>query len=181
MVAVLEWLSPARAAGLAVSTICFAACVAQWENRRSKKLPARASAAVAVLQFGLLLDMAYAWRWKLHEFLLREAVALGLYEQRRVPQILALSLIALAGAVASAVILHRCRCMTGVALAFTGTLLSVGLWCCEWVSFHFLDSILYRTVGGVMLVSLLRIGFALIVCCGVWIDARSLRPVKLKS
>ena len=181
MVALLEWLSPTHAAGLAVAGICFAACAAEWANRRSKKLPHRTFAALAAVQFGLLLDMAFSWRWKLHESLMQKSVALGLYEQRRLPQLLAVSLIALVAAAASGWALYRCRRQPGIAMALTGTLLLMGLWCCECVSLHYLDAILYRMVGGVMLVNLLRFGLVLIVCCGAWLDARSLRPLRLKT
>jgi hypothetical protein len=124
------------------------------------------------VQFGLLLDMAFDLRWKVHDFWMREAMASGVYDRRRLPQMLALGLLALGAALASAAILYRYRSRIGVASAMMGTLLSVGLWSCECVSFHFVDQVFYHLVGKLMLVSLLWVALAAITCSGVWLDMR---------
>jgi hypothetical protein len=67
----------------------------------------------------------------------------------------------------------RFRERMGAALALGGTLLSVVLRCAEVVSYHNADAVLYRQVGGVMVVALAWIGLALVTCLGIWIDARS--------
>jgi len=53
-----------------------------------------------------------------------------------------------------------------------GTLLSVVLWCCEWISFHWADQVFYHIIGRMMLVSLLWIGLALVTCIGAWLDGK---------
>ena len=172
MVALHEWLSPTRTAGLVAYTVSSLACAARWAHCRRNRLPSRAFGAFAAVQLGLLLDMAFDWRWKLHDFWMREAMASGVYDRRRLPQMLALGLLALGASLASAAILYRCRRRVGVALAMTGTLLSVGLWCSESISLHLMDRVFYHQVGKVMLVSLLWVALAALTCLGVWLDMR---------
>jgi hypothetical protein len=175
MVVLHEWLSPTRTAGLAAYTISSLACVVRWANCRRNRVPSRPFGALAAVQLGLLLDIAFDWRWRVHDFWMREAMVSGVYDRRRLPQMLALGLLALGAALGSAAILYRCRRRVGVALAMTGTLLSVGLWCSEWISFHWVDQVYYYLVGKLMLVSLLWLGLAALTCFGVWLDARVLR------
>jgi hypothetical protein len=127
---------------------------------------------LAGVQLALLLDMAFDWRWKLHEFWMREAIAHGVYDQRYGPQLLALGLLICAVAFGSVWVLHRFRHRVGLALAVMGTLLSVGLWFCEWVSYHAVDTVLYREAGGVMTVGLAWGVAAGITWFGVWLDGR---------
>ena len=179
MVADHEWLSPTRLIGLAAYTICFLACavrLASCRNNRTQSVPV---AALAAVQFSLLLDMAFDWRWKMHDFWMREAMALGVYDRRRAPQMLALAILSLVVALASVSIVYRFRSRLGFALALTGTLLSVALWCCEWVSLHLIDQLFYHMVDGVMVVGLLWAGLALLTSIGVWLDSRSSFPANL--
>jgi len=132
-------------------------------------------AALAGVQFALLLDMTFDWRWKLHEYGMRAAIAEGAYGQRRAPQLVALVILAAVLIVCGVAILYRFRHRAGVALAVTATLLSVGLWCSEAISYHFLDRVLYLMIGKAMLVSFLWLGLAVITCCGLCRDALSQR------
>jgi len=171
MVAGYEWFSPTRIVGLTAYTISVLGCVAGLENCRKSGVPGRLFVLLTGVQLVLLLDMAFDWRWKIHGFWVREALALGVYDQRRSPQVLALAVLSLA--MVLAVVFCRFRRRVGVALALTGTLLSVGLWCCECISWHFVDQFLYHLAGKVMVVSLLWFSLAVVTCFGVWLADRS--------
>jgi hypothetical protein len=58
----------------------------------------------------------------------------------------------------------------GAAIAAGSTLLAAGLWCCECLSYHFVDAVLYRLVGKVMIISLVWISLAAVTCFGAWLD-----------
>jgi hypothetical protein len=172
MVPDLEWLSPTRSAGLAAYTASLLACGLGWANGRRKHLQVRPFGVLAAVQCGLLLDMVFDWRWKIHEFWMQEAMAVGVYGQRRRPQALVLGLLVLAATLGLLLVLARFRGRVGLAIAMAGTLVSVGLWFCESVSLHMVDQIFYFMVGKVMFVSLLWVGVALTTCFGVWLDVR---------
>jgi hypothetical protein len=72
-------------------------------------------------------------------------------------------------------ILRRFRGRNGLELALTGTMLSIGLWFCEMLSYHFMDIVLYTMVGRLMLVSFLWLALAMTTCCGVWLETVSRR------
>ncbi len=93
------------------------------------------------------------------------------YGERRSPQLLALVVLGCVLIVGSVLIQRRFRGRRGVRLALTGTMLSVGLWCCEALSYHYMDLVLYRMIGGLMVVSLLWVGLAATTCAGVRLDA----------
>jgi hypothetical protein len=170
MVAYHEWLSLTRMTGLAAYTASLLACGWRWAKCREIEASRRLYAMLALVQFCLLLDMAFNWRWKLHDLGVQVAAKLGVYDLRRTPQLLVLLALALALALLSALIFYRLRRRIGVALALTGTLQSTGLWCLECVSLHAVDRVLYRLIGGVMTVSLAWIFLALVTCLGVWLD-----------
>jgi hypothetical protein len=167
-----EWLSPTRSAGLVAYAISLLACAVRWANCRKNRISSQPFGVLAIVQLGLLLDMAFDWRWKVHDFWMREAMATGVYDRRRLPQMLALGLLVLGAALASAAIWHRFRRRMGIALALAGTVLSMGLWFCEGISLHFVDRFFYHPVGGLMLVSLFWVVLAVMTCFGVWLDMR---------
>jgi hypothetical protein len=128
---------------------------------------------LAGLQLGLALDMAWDWRWKLHGFWMAQALALDVYGERRWPQALALGVLGVGSIPGAMAIEGWSRGRRGLGLAMAGTMFSAVLWCSEAISFHFLDLVLYRLVGPVMLVSLLWLGLAGTTCAGVlWDGAR---------
>jgi hypothetical protein len=172
MVDLHEWLSPTRTAGLSAYTISALACAVRWANSRRNRVPGRPFGLLAAVQLGLLLDMAFDWRWKVHDFWMREAMATGVYDQRQFPQALALGLLILGALLACAAMVYRYRSRVGVALALCGALLSVGLWCCESISLHAVDRVFYHSVGTLMTVSLFWIALAAVTCFGVWLDMR---------
>lgn len=173
MVAVYEWISPTRIVGLAAYGASLLACLLRWASSRKSGAVSRPFALLSAVQSFLLLDMAFDWRWKLHGFWMQEAAALGVYDQRRLPQALALGFLLLVSVVVCFAILSRFRSRAGLAIALTGTMLSLGLWCCECISLHMLDQFLYHLIGGVMAVSLLWTALAMVTCFGAWRDGRS--------
>ena len=182
MVAGHEWLSPTRAVGLIAYSASLAACAIRWLQSRVGERSRRSSFGwLGAIQLLLLLDMAGDWRWKLHDFWMREAVTKGVYEERRWPQMLALALLAAMVIVATAWAYRRFRSRVGFAVALGATIFCVALWFCEAISFHFVDALFYRQIGSVMLVSLLWIGLAIATCVGAWLDARGDRAAFWKA
>jgi len=170
MVAYHEWLSPTRLTGLAAYTASLLACTWRWVTYRERDVSRRLYAVLAGVQLCLLLDMAFDWRWKLHDLGVRVTTGLGVYGLRKTPQLLALAVLFLTLALFSILIFSKFRRRFGVALALTSTLLSVGIWCVECVSLHYLDEVLYRVVGVGMMVSLVWAGLSLVTCLGIWLD-----------
>jgi hypothetical protein len=121
----------------------------------------------------LVLDIALDLRWKLHAFFMDEATALGVYGERRGPQLAVLLLMGGVSIFGLVRIARRFGGRQGVAVALTGTMFSVGLWCCEMLSYHYTDAVLFHMVGKVMLVSLLWLAFAATTCVGIWMDRAS--------
>jgi hypothetical protein len=170
MVADLEWFSPTRAVGLTAYTASLLACASRWARYRKRDFFHRLYGVLAGVQLFLLLDMAFDWRWKLHDMGARLATELGVYGERRMPQTLALMVLSLALVLVFAWVFCRFRRRIGVALMLAGTLFSLGLWCLECVSLHAVDAVLYRMVGAVMRVSLVWICVAFVTCWGAWLD-----------
>lgn len=175
MISAFEGLSATRVVGLAAYACAVAGCAWRWRDGRRWEGQRRAGSAgafgvLAVVQMVLLLDIAFNLRWKLHEFFMQEAMSHGLYAMRRPPQRFALWILAGVATLGCALIVSRFYHRRGVALAVTGTLLSVTLRCAEVLSYHGLDAVLYHTVGRVMLVSAFWAGLTLLTLAGVWID-----------
>lgn len=173
MAADYEWFSATRITGLTADAAALFMCGARWRVCRRSDKARRVFAWLAGVQLFLLLDMAFDWRWDLHGLVMRGAAALGVYGERRLPQAIVLVMLCFIFGRLMASIWRRCGRRTGVAVAMTGTLLSVGTWFCELISFHYTDAVLLHKIGSVLVVALLWIGFAAVTCCGVWIDGRS--------
>lgn len=170
-----EWLSPTRMAGLLSYALSFGTCAWAWfaEGRRGR--PSGEFLPLAAAQLGLVLDIAFDIRWKLHDFWMTRAMEMHVYGERREPQLIALVVLSGLLLVGVAWILRRFRARLGLAIAMSGTMLSIGLWFSEMLSYHFMDAVLYSMVGRLMLVSFLWLGLAMTTCCGVWLDTAS-RP-----
>lgn len=172
MYGVLESLTPTRLTGMAAYTISALACSSAWRRRRQDGRPWRLFAALTGLQLLLLLDMAFNWRWMLHDFWVQVAVVHGVYDRRFTPQLLAVALLVVVLAVVSLCALYRFRRTPGRGLVLTSSLLSVGLWGCECLSYHQIDRVLYGMFGQVMMITLLWVGLTIVLCLGVWLDRR---------
>jgi len=168
---ILEWFSITRTLGLTSFCSSFVASSLRWEKSRKDSASRRFFAILSAVQLFLLLDMAFDWRWKLHEFWMRAAMASEVYQQRRGPQLLALGLLAVTLAIVSVAILYKMRRRIGAAAAAVGTLLSAGLWATEAISYHAVDAVFYRMAAGAMAVSLLWCVLAAITCIGLWMDS----------
>jgi hypothetical protein len=172
MVADLDWFSPTRVAGLTAYGASFIACVWRTLCRKNDE-SSRPFAIIAGIQLFLLLDMAFDWRWKIHDFWGHDAMQLGVYAERRPPQVIAIAMLGVVVIFGSVLASARFRSRKGVGLALTATILSVGLWSCEAISYHYIDLVFYHMVGKMMVVSFVWLLLAMVTCFGVWLDHRS--------
>ena len=69
-------------------------CGAAWARNKEKRRDSRLAPCLAMLEAFLFLDAAFNWRWILHGMLVSAAVANGVYGQRKLPQVLALLIVA---------------------------------------------------------------------------------------
>jgi hypothetical protein len=107
-----------------------------------------------LIETWLLLDIAFNWRWMLHGVIGGFAQRHHEYAARRVPQVIAVSIL---GAVLVSGLIATWRLFRGRfghLLAVWGVLLSLVLWCTEVVSLHSVDRLLYYSLGNVMAVSI---------------------------
>jgi hypothetical protein len=180
MVAMVAGLSMTRIAGLVAYGAGLLACAGRcWQLRHGGR-GSRLFGLLAAVQLVLLLDMAFDWRWKLHELIDRAAMAGGTYDLRRGPQMLAL--LGLGGAAGIGLLwgAARLRQRAGAALALAGTILSVALRCAEVVSLHNADALLYASVGGLMVVAMFWLALGLATCLGAWIDGLKDRRTQVR-
>jgi uncharacterized membrane protein YidH (DUF202 family) len=168
-----EWFSPTRSVGLAAYGLTIITCGLRWRIGRRRDESTAIFGILTVVQLALLLDMAFDWRWMLHDHLMERAISLGVYGEREVPQIAALLLLLVGVVTASMVLIRRNKRRLGLGMAMAGTLLSCALWCSEWVSYHFVDTVFYHFAGGLMVVSFLWMINAGITCVGAWLDGRA--------
>jgi hypothetical protein len=170
MVLIAVGLSATRILGLAAYAIALAACVVKARSERAMSVRRRIYLALSLAQLVLLLDIAFDWRWKLHDLFMHAAMSQDIYGERRMPQRLALVLVAAVAAAVAGWILWKLRPRRGAGLAAAATVLSVALHGVEMISYHGMDAILYRMAGGVMVVSFLWAALALLTCMGVGLD-----------
>ena len=170
MVLIADGLSATRILGLAVYAIALAACAAKSAGRGMQDGWRRLYWTLALAQLGLLLDIAFDWRWKLHDLFMHAAMTEDVYGERRMPQRLALILVAAVAAGIASWVLWKLRTRSGAGLAAAATVLSIALHGVEMISYHGMDAILYRMAGGVMVVSFLWAALAFVTCAGVWMD-----------
>src|SRR5271166_5451131 len=90
---VAEWLNPVRASGMAVYLIAAALCGVAWVRARRDKQVARLAVILGILNLGLFFDIAFNWRWKLHDLLQGQAMADQWYNQRHWPQVESLAVL----------------------------------------------------------------------------------------
>ena len=170
MALIAEGLSATRILGLTAYAIALAACLAKSVRRGTNGGWKRLYWVLTLAQLALLLDIAFNWRWKLHDLFMHAAMAQDVYGERRMPQRLALVLIAAVAAGIAAWVLWKLRVRPGLATASAATVLSIALHGVEMISYHGMDAILYRMAGGVMVVSFLWATLAFVTGAGVWMD-----------
>ncbi|MGD0938420.1 MAG: hypothetical protein ABR905_01825 [Terracidiphilus sp.] len=175
MISLAEWLTPTRFIGLGVYLFAAICCGAAWTRSRGGGRANRLPAILTVLEAGLFLDMASNLRWGLHGLLESEAIREDLYALRTGPQLAVLGFLGLTAAAAMGMVIRRLRGRYGATVAACGAILSLSLWCAEVISLHATDTILYRKVGGAMLVSLGWIVSSLMTGLGELWDTRTVR------
>jgi hypothetical protein len=170
-----EWLSPTRASGLLAYGSAVVCCAIVW--LRARKPASRLARVLMVIECVLLLDIAFNWRWMLHGVIAEIAASHHEYEQRRLPQFIALVILAGLLLVGLFAVLRIFRNRTGALLAVAGILISVISWCVEVVSLHAVDHILYHPLGPCMVISVVWILGCLMTCIGVLVDLRQVTGV----
>ena len=170
MISLAGWLNPTRVIGLSAYLFALVSCGIAWARGRGTPRGPRLAAVLAVLEAGLLLDMAFSARWLLHDLLENVAIANGLYSHRVGPQLGALGFLGVAAAAGMGLAFQRLRGRKGAIVAACGALLSVSCWFVEVISLHATDTVFYYTVDGVMLVSLCWVACALMTGLGILWD-----------
>ena len=173
MMSLAGWLNPTRVIGLSAYLFAVISCGIAWARSRRTLRGPRLAAVLAVLEAGLFLDMAFSFRWLLHDLLENEAIAKGLYSHRAGPQIAALGFLGVAAVAGMGLAFQRLRGRKGAIVAACGAILSVSCWFVEVISLHATDAAFYYTVDGVMLVSLCWVACALMTGLGILWDARA--------
>jgi hypothetical protein len=176
MITPTGWLNPTRVIGLSAYLFALISCGIAWAGSRGTSRR-RLAAVLAVLDAGLLMDMAFSVRFLLHDSFENEAIAKGLYACRAGPQLAALGLLGAAAAAVIGLAFQRLRGRTGATAAACGAILSVSCWCIEVISLHATDTVFYSTVGGVMLISLCWVACALMTGIGILWDASAARAL----
>ncbi len=164
------YFSLTRVFGMLSFVVSFAACIWRWRRCRLSGASSTVFMGLAAVQLGLLADMAFDLRWKLHEIWMTDAMQGGWYGERRGPQLLVLTGIGCLTALGTVLILRGFEARPGASIALLGTFLSVELWLVEAVSLHGVDGVLYRQLGGAMVVSFLWLVLAGVTCAGIWMD-----------
>jgi hypothetical protein len=172
IIASLIWIGPTQGSGEVAYGSALICCCIAWLRAKAGGRTKRLAAALMILEGALLFDMFFNWRWKLHQSLMDLAIRNHDYSQRRSPQVIVVALLvfALLSGLIFAWRSFRHRGMT--LLAVSGALLSLVLWCVEVVSLHYVDHVLYYSLGGFMSVSLLWLVACSMTSIGILLDPR---------
>jgi hypothetical protein len=160
-------LNTTRAVGLVAYGTAVTCCGIAWVRARNRRQDRQLAGLLMLIEITLLLDIAFNWRWTLHQFLMDVAQRVHEYQVRRVPQLIALMILAGLLLLGLLAVRRISRCRRGTSLAVYGALLSLILWCTEVVSLHQLDHLLYYRLGKIMVVSLLWILACLMTSIGM--------------
>jgi hypothetical protein len=172
MIASPEWIGPTRAAGLAAYATALICCGIAWIRPKAGRKTSRLAAVLMLIESILLLDMAFNWRWKLHQALMDFAVRQHEYNQRGLPQLMVVILLVALLLFGWLTAWRSLRGRGTTLLAVSGALLSLVLWCIEVVSLHAVDHVLYYSVDGVMAVTLLWVLSCTMTSIGILLDPR---------
>lgn len=176
MTTIEGWLTPTRAVGLLAYGSAVTCCCIAWVRLKDQARDWRLAALLTFIESTLLLDIAFNWRWKLHQLLMDIAQGAHEYQGRRIPQLIVL--IFLGGLLFLGLLATRrfSRGIRGTRLAVSGVLLSLALWCTEVVSLHQVDHVLYYRFGNIMSVALLWILACLMASIGMLSHSRLGEP-----
>ena len=150
---VSEWLTPVRASGMATYLVAAALCGVAWvRSRRDKPVATRLAVILGILNMALFFDIAFNWRWKLHDLLQGHAMADQWYNQRHWPQVWSLAVLGIFLLMGIGVVGRRFS-NGGVLLAIGGAVLSIGCWLTEVISLHATDMVLHYGIGPLMIIN----------------------------
>ena len=93
MITIGEWLNPTRAVGLIAYGTAVICCGIAWVRAKINDRIG-ACALLTLIESTLLLDIAFNWRWMLHQFLMDIAQRAHEYQVRRIPQLIVLIILA---------------------------------------------------------------------------------------
>jgi hypothetical protein len=165
-----EWLNPTRAVGLLAYGTATTCCGIAWMRAKIRRQDGHLALLLMLIESVLLMDIAFNWRWMLHQLLVDFAQSKHEYGLRKEPQFIAVVILAallLLGLLA----VRRFFRGRGTALALSGVVLSLALWCTEVVSLHEVDHVFYHRLGPIMAVSLLWIVACLMTSRGILIES----------
>ncbi len=162
----VAWLTPVKASGLAAYLMASAACAATVLLSVDRRI-VRLASILCALDLFLVSDIAFNWRWKLHDQLSWSAITHHWYAFRTGPQIAALAFLAIMLLLAAVSLGRRLSSIRGGRLALCGALLSIGSWFTEVISLHAIDAILYRSVGPLMVVCFIWMLAAITTTAGI--------------
>jgi len=168
MVSFIFAASGTHGIGFLGSAAAFAACAYAWEKTAQK----RAWLTLAIVQFVLLLDLVFNWRWELHDRAVAFAMADNVYDERRWPQKIVLALIFVTMIVLTLRLWRHFQRRAGLTIAVVATVLSVALRISELISWHKADAILHYQIADAMVVNYLWFVLGLAAVAGVWIAIR---------
>ena len=92
MITSQEWLNPTRAIGLVAYGTAVTCCGIAWIRTKARRA-SQLAAVLMLIESALLLDMAFNWRWKLHQALMDFAMRKHEYAQRGLPQLIVVTLL----------------------------------------------------------------------------------------
>ena len=172
MIASHGWLNPTRAVGLVAYGTACTCCGISWVRSKTRPKTSRLAAVLMLIESVLLLDIAFDWRWRVHDMFMGIAVRQNEYAQRRLPQAVVVTMLGGLLFFGLLVAWRRLRGRGTTLLAVSGVLLSLIVWCIEVVSLHAVDHVLYHTVDGVMTVTLLWLLSCIMTSIGILLDPR---------
>jgi hypothetical protein len=181
MITIGEWLNPTKTVGLLAYGAATLCCGIAWAKAKKQPEVRRLAALLMCVESVLLLDIAFNWRWMLHQFAMDLAQRRHEYEFRRAPQMIALGVLVALLLLGLLAVRRFFRSTGGSRLAVSGVLLSVILWGTEVISLHQVDHYLYHRLGPIMVVSLLWVLACVMTSIGMLYASysRSVRNSKL--
>ena len=163
------WLNPTRAVGLLAYGTAVTCCGVAWIRSKSRRA-SQLAVVLTLIETLLLLDIAFSWRWMLHDLIGGFAQRHNEYGARRVPQVIAVSILVGVLVLGLFSTWRFFRGRFGHLLAVSGVILSLVVWCTEVVSLHSVDRLLYYSLGNVMAVSIPWILACAMTSIGILLD-----------
>jgi hypothetical protein len=177
-----EWFTPTRATGLVAYGTAVTCCAIAWVRKKGRHGSSQLVASLTLIESALLVDMAFNLRWMLHALVGDFAQRHHEYEVRRVPQLIALTILAGLLLLGLGGISRLFRGRIGALLAVSGVLLALVSWSTEVVSLHAVDHVLYQPLGdlfpplgSLMAVTIIWILASLMTSMGILIDSLQAR------